>query len=252
MTMLSVISVPEGIVLSADSCVNSNPQNIQDKIFIIPQNNIGFMVYENASLLKRLTEQYQYDKYETLKQQGCAKLEVTEFCKKLIRTYKNKPEQFYGVGDKSGYVGVVSAGYENDKPTVATFVVGSRPKYLPQGSKKDKYRLMNPGTQTVDMKEEEECNTPIHIFTDYFGICFATTEYAYKHVRDKNDFANMSIKDAIDYSRKLIGHTISEISKEIEANEITEQNVYGPIDTLVIPRVGEPYWKYTPKVVNKK
>lgn len=251
MTMLSVVSVPEGIVLSADSCVNSNPQNIQDKIYLIPQNNIGFMMYENVLLLNRLTKKYHYNNYLTQKQQTYNKLDVTDFCKKIIHSYKENPKQFWGVGNTTGYVGMVAAGYESGKPTVATFVIGKRDKYLPQGSNRDKYCLMNFKDKKVIMEEIEECNTPIHIFKDYFGICFATTDYVYRFTKDKDDFTDMSLQDAINYSRRLIEHTISEISNEIEAKEITEQNVYGPIDTLIIPKVGEPYWQYTPKVVKR-
>ncbi|MBU5269477.1 hypothetical protein [Clostridium cochlearium] len=254
MTMLSAVSVPEGIVLSADSSV-SGGNNYTDKIFADNTNNIAFMIYNNAMNFYNFQVKYSHPNSTLYKSNEKRILQSTSEYKN-----NNTPKKFLehmikknelNMSFSSDWTGVVVAGYEDDIPKLYTFVTSKgETKYNPQGSDKTRYYIIpsSSGKKSYNIYEDiikveqnnrEDKEIKLHCFEKYFGICFSTVN----HISDlyggltpnKVDFKcfeKMSIQDAEDYSRFLIEYTIKQMKEE------GNKDVDYPIDTLIITKDG--------------
>ena len=125
MTMLCVVSVPEGIVLCADSSF-SNGDEYNDKIFFDKDNNIAFMTYGYEGTYNNFKYQFAHEdaytkeKESTFKKMPSNKYSPREFAEYLSKNYYND-----GFDKNSDRTGIVVAGYEDDEPVLYAYEIDS-------------------------------------------------------------------------------------------------------------------------------
>lgn len=290
MTMLTVISTKEGIVLSADSCANDGAF-IQDKIFSrfdrygITSDKIGFMTYQNALGFSNFALKYGYPTNESTeriqrilssspKQYGVPYQNITityppintpiDFLKHMINN-----GIFSGMVHND-YTGVVVAGYDKDIPKLYTFRMGdNKRKYKPNGSDDDMYinhskpDVSNQPTYTNHTKPDEKNLTwkkstitldfekPNSTKTIQVDCFEGYFAISFAMVGSK------AIQTHLDCSTMTLDEAlissralIADTVKEMKQND--EKGVDLPIDSLVIPLEDSKSWIRSPKPIYNK
>ena len=233
MTMLVAISVPEGIVMSADSMetVHRGSEIIINgleakKLFNVAKSGAGYMIWDSLSGILN---------HEHIKIQQYENNSPYEISTK-IRGY-------IGGLDKKSKTGVVVCGYEGNEPVLYTYLAshGERlvqPNYL----RLDKHDPDNIKEEICDFHSTlhvREKKTHMNKVHGNFCLCFARYDYV-EHIKDV-DINNLSLDSAIKYSEELIEYTINKMN---ENKEKETPSVGGPIDILVITKEGSHFHKH--------
>ncbi len=257
--MLCVVSVPEGIVLCADSS-DGNGYGNQDKVFFDKDNNIAFMTYGYADAYNNFKYQFSHkdayikEKKFDFKKMTPNKYSPREFAEHLSKNYYN--DGFHNNSDRTG---IIVAGYEEDEPVLYSYEIDSterdciiedgafeipniriengRIQFPSEACKFESFRWKAVIKEILHDKVKVEKEVEVECYKGAFGLVFPfndTVQEMFGFGTNRYvDFSAMPMEEAESYARYLM-------KEAIEAS--TDKSVAGPVDTLILrknPASGE-------------